>query len=86
MEKPGLPVIQPSPLLTNAEVAAWLRVKESTLRKWVCYNQIPHLKVGRLVSFRREDIERWLADRNPQNKSWLERLNAIEESYNEAVR
>ena len=36
-------------MLTTHELSQWLRVKESTIRKWVCYDRIPYLKVGRLV-------------------------------------
>lgn len=50
----------PTPLLKIRDVAEWLRLKESTIRKWVCYGRIPYLKVGRNVCFRREDVEAWL--------------------------
>ena len=45
------------PLLTVMDLSAWLRVKECTIRKWVCYNRIPYLKIGRLVKFDAEDIK-----------------------------
>lgn len=52
------------PLMTVLELAAWLNLKESTIRKWVCYRKIPYISVGRAVRFRREDIEEWLKDRS----------------------
>ena len=60
----------PVPLLTVTEVAAWLRVKESTIRKMVCFNRIPYLKIGTRVLFRRSDIENWLRETNPQLQTW----------------
>ncbi|HOW26932.1 MAG TPA: excisionase family DNA-binding protein [Elusimicrobiota bacterium] len=50
----------PKPLLTVSEVAQWIRVKEATLRKWVCYKRIPYLKVGRHVCFEVGAVEQWL--------------------------
>ena len=56
----------PQPLLKVSDVAQWLRLKESTIRKWVCYGRIPYLKIGRTVSFRSGDIEEWLLQKNRQ--------------------
>jgi excisionase family DNA binding protein len=55
--------------LTVAELAAWLRVKKSTIRKRVCYRRIPFIKIGRSVRFKREDIEAWLIETSVQCKS-----------------
>jgi excisionase family DNA binding protein len=57
-------------LLTTHELSEWLRVKESTIRKWVCYDRIPYLKVGRLVVFQKEDIQLWLMRNNPKHERW----------------
>ena len=54
----------PPPLLKVSDVAQWLRLKESTVRKWVSRGRIPYLKVGRAVCFRREDVEAWLRQGN----------------------
>jgi len=48
------------PLLTPAEAARILRIKESTLYTWAYRRQIPSQKVGRSLRFRREDLETWL--------------------------
>lgn len=45
--------------LTAEEAAEYLQVKESTVKKWVKLNQIPHGKVGSLARFRREDLDEW---------------------------
>lgn len=48
-------------LLTIKELAEELKVTPSTLYAWVAQGKIPCVKLHRLVRFRREDIERWLA-------------------------
>lgn len=60
----------PTPLLTVTELAEWLRIKTSTIRKKVCYGRIPHVKIGRRVLFRRTDIESWLETTNQKNQQW----------------
>lgn len=47
-------------LLTIDELAEVLSVKKSTIYQWVHMGLIPHIKVGRLLRFREEDIEKWL--------------------------
>lgn len=47
-------------LLTVDEVAKLLSVKKSTLYTWAYRKQIPSQKVGKMLRFRREDIEAWL--------------------------
>ena len=74
------------PLLTISEVSVWIRAKESTIRKWVCYNRIPYIKIGRLVLFKSEDIKIWMKQNNPQREKWNQVYEAYEKSYNEAVR
>ncbi len=53
----------PEDLLTIDQVAAFLKVRKSTLYSWTHQGWIPHVKVGRLVRFRREAIEAWLKSR-----------------------
>lgn len=64
----------PAYLLDIAEVARWLRLEISTVRKWVCYNKIPYLHVGRRVAFDPRLIELWLEKTNPQLKKWKKLL------------
>ena len=59
------------PLLNSAEVAEWLNVAESTIRKWVHYGFIPHVKLGRAVRFIREDVEKWLRERAEKGRRTL---------------
>ena len=76
-------------MLTTHELSQWIRVKESTIRKWVCYDRIPYLKVGRLVLFQEEDIRLWLMRNNPKREKWAlpSKLDGkFEKSYNGPVR
>jgi len=50
-------------LLTIDELAKALTVKKSTIYQWVHLGLIPHIKVGRLLRFKEENIEKWLISR-----------------------
>lgn len=53
-----------SALLTVPECAALFSVKVSTIRAWVLHKRIPYVKLGgKLVRFRRADIEKVIATR-----------------------
>jgi len=49
-------------ILTIEDVGAWLKVKESFLRALIYQRRIPFFKVGRLIRFRRSDLEHWIAE------------------------
>lgn len=60
------PVSQPlKQLLTPAETAELLSVKEQTLSVWRCRGAhgLPFVRVGRSVRYRRADIEEWMEQR-----------------------
>ena len=51
-------------LLTAEEVMGWLKVSLVTIRRWTSSGYIPHVKLGlRMVRYRKEDIDAWLAKR-----------------------
>ena len=50
-------------LLTPAEVADLLGVRESTIYQWTHQGFIPHVKLGRFVRFRLTVIEKWIEKR-----------------------
>ena len=50
-------------LLTIDELTVFLTVKKSTIYQWVHMGLIPHIKVGKLLRFREEDIQKWLISR-----------------------
>jgi excisionase family DNA binding protein len=58
-------------LLNTAQVAEWLNVKESTIRKWTHYGFIPHVKLARCVRFMESEIERWLRERDEKGRTTL---------------
>jgi predicted DNA-binding transcriptional regulator AlpA len=50
--------------LTERQLADWLGIAEVTLRtQRVRGDSPPHVRVGRLVRYRRCDVESWLAAR-----------------------
>ena len=57
------------PLFTSPEAAAYIRVSENTIVVWRCTGRykIPFIKVGRLVRYRRSDLEAWLESRTLNN-------------------
>jgi len=46
--------------LTVFEVASLLSVRPSTVYQWVSSGEIPHYRLGRIVRFRRKDLETWV--------------------------
>lgn len=57
--------MNPRILYTSREAAEYLGVSESTLVSWRHYNtqSLKWIKVGRLVRYRKIDLERWLRSR-----------------------
>ena len=43
-----------------SDVCEYLGVKVATLYGWVEHRSIPHYRLGRLIKFKREDIDEWL--------------------------
>lgn len=54
----------PNDLMSRREAARLLGVSESTLAGWKCNRRvaIPFIKIGRLVKYRRADLEAFIAD------------------------
>lgn len=51
------------PLLTSAEVSAYLQIPVATLHNWAYLGRGPKFfHVGRYRRYRRADLEAWLAD------------------------
>jgi excisionase family DNA binding protein len=48
-------------LLTVKEAASYLNVKVSRIYTATFRQEIPHIKIGRLVRFRKEDLNRWIS-------------------------
>jgi excisionase family DNA binding protein len=60
--------LKPDELLTPKEAAEILGVRPQTLATWRMTGRygLRHLKVGRLVRYRRADLEAWLENRGSQ--------------------
>ena len=43
-----------------SDLSEYLGVKITTLYSWVELRSLPHLRLGRLVKFKKEDIDEWL--------------------------
>jgi len=46
-------------LVSTSELASFLCIPEKTIRNWTSQKKIPHYKVGALVRFNQEEIQRW---------------------------
>ena len=51
-------------LLTITEVSKLLKMKESKIRNAIFKRQIPYLKIGGLVRFRRDQLLSWLENQS----------------------
>ena len=55
-------------LLDTNEASEYLGIKKNTLYEWIIQKKIPYIKVGRLVKFRKEDLENWLKRRTQKER------------------
>lgn len=55
----------PNQLLTEAETSELVGVSQQTLGIWRCTGRyrLPFVKIGRLVRYRRRDVDEWLESR-----------------------
>lgn len=49
-------------MLNPEQVSNMLEIKVSTIYQWTHQRFIPHIKIGRFVRFREDEIEKWLAE------------------------
>ena len=47
-------------LMTMHEVAEYLQCSLSTVRRWVARGKVPHYRMGKMIRFRRSELDRWL--------------------------
>ena len=50
-------------LLTVRELAEYVRVNPFSVYRWVAQKRIPHLRVGRTLRFRLDDIDEFMRER-----------------------
>ena len=55
------------PLLTIDDAARLLNVKISRLRAAVFRNELPYIKIGRLVRFDFQDLKAWIEGQKDKN-------------------
>lgn len=48
------------PLVTASEVAEYLHCSVSTVRRLAAKGKIPHYRLGKIVRFRRSEVDAWL--------------------------
>ncbi len=58
--------------LALAEAAKMLNIAESTLYKKTSSKEIPHIKVGKKLTFRRTDLEKYIADARVRTRSEID--------------
>ena len=47
-------------LMTMQEVAEYLQCSLSTVRRWVGRGKVPHYRLGKMIRFRRAELDSWL--------------------------
>lgn len=57
---------KPDDVLTIEELSAYLKIPRSTLYKLAREGKIPSQKIGRHWRFRKETIDRWLDETQPE--------------------
>jgi len=53
----GMPTAPCKEFLSPSELAAWLGVSLRTVASWRVRHVVPYIKIGRLVKFRRSQVE-----------------------------
>jgi excisionase family DNA binding protein len=49
--------------VTAEELAKWLRIKLPTIRRWQSQEDLPCLRVARLVRYEPDRVRKWLEER-----------------------
>lgn len=59
----------PEGLMTAEEAARYLGFAKGTIYQKVSKGEIPYLKLGHSVRFRRSELDRWIAEQNAASTS-----------------
>lgn len=66
------------------ELSHYLKIKISTLYAKVAKGEIPHYKIGRLVRFKKTEIDKWLESQNHNSVDITRKVNKVLASLEEA--
>lgn len=47
-------------VITVEELAVIFRLAPKTIRRWIAYGKIPHVRIGRRYFFQKRSLEKWL--------------------------
>jgi len=61
-------------VMTTKQAAEFLQLRESRIKTAIFRREIPFSKVGKLVRFRRSDLEKWLEERTVYPRRDAERM------------
>ncbi len=50
-------------IYTVRELAAYLKISKAQIYSMVSRNEIPHLKIGRVIRIRQKDLDQWMEER-----------------------
>jgi excisionase family DNA binding protein len=64
-----------SKLLTIIEASEYLGVSKLTLYGWVSARKVSFIKVGRLVKFKQEHLDKWIDQHTV--KAWMENQSRL---------
>jgi excisionase family DNA binding protein len=70
------PRVESEKFLTVFDVASLLSVRPSTVYQWASLGEIPHYRLGRIVRFRRKDLEAWVENLRKE-KTDIERKTRV---------
>jgi excisionase family DNA binding protein len=54
---------QNAEILTIGKLSKYLSVSPNTIYSWISRKKIPYIKLGRLVRFNRQDIDKWVQEK-----------------------
>jgi excisionase family DNA binding protein len=62
---------------TVNEVATYLNVKPSTVYSWLKAWQIPHYRIGKMVRFRKPDVDIWMERHRREGDSVKQKVRGV---------
>ena len=70
--------------LNIQELSSHINVKVKTIYSWISLKEIPHFKLGRLVRFEKDEIDRWIEQKKVEQIDLEKRSSIFDlERYNQ---